>query len=439
VHAAPRRAGRERATLMRKVDVADLDRGKGPEQLGSERLQRVIDAYELRQPDRIPHRLGVGFFTAEFAGLTHRQFVEDPEAAIAAIEKAAVHFATDQFGSWFDGSDVNRILGDRMTKWPGLGLGPDGSFQFDEHEFMTAQDYPAFIADPSDWSVRTYLPRANAALEGLAHLPNLGMWSFGWYNMGSLRAFAKPEVAASLRAIAQAVEASVKWGDAGARLTDRLSALGFPPDLPGFLLEAPFDYMSDTLRGMKGIMLDLRRHPDELLAAEVQAARFQVDFARQAHDDWGAVMATIPLHRGSDGFMSIAQFERFYWPQLRDLMLELIDIGITPRPYYEGVWDQRLEYLADLPRGKTVGMFQSSDIFKVKEIVGDTMCIVGGLPVSMLKDGDPTALREKTHELCERVGAGGGYIMGSSINELEGCRTDLIEAWVQATREFGVY
>jgi hypothetical protein len=424
---------------MKRVIVADLDTGKTPEQLFRERRQRLVDAYELRVPDRIPQRFSMGWFAPEFAGISHQEFVEDPDAAMAAVEKAAVHFAGDIVNTWFNGPDMSRILGDRMTRWPGLGLGPGGSFQFDEHEFMTAQDYPAFIADPADWSVRTYLPRAYSSLEGLAQLPHLGLWSFGWYNMGSLRAFAKPEVAASLRAVADAVEAAVKWGNASKRMADRLGELGFPQDLPGVLLEAPFDYMSDTLRGMKGIMLDLRRRPDDVLAAEVQAARIQLDFARQAHDEGGAILASIPLHRGSDGFMSIAQFERFYWPQLRDFMLELIDMGITPRPYYEGVWDRRLEYLAQLPKGKTIGQFQSSDIFKVKEIVGDTMCIMGGFPVSMLKDSEPSAIRETTHELCERVGKGGGFVMATTIGELEGCKPELIETWTNATKEFGVY
>ena len=64
--------------------------------------------------------------------------------------------------------------------------------------------------------------------------------------------------------------------------------------------------------------------------------------------------AFIPLHRGSDGFMSLKQFEKFYWPQLKEMIERLVDAGITPSVYYEGVWDQRLEYLAELPKGKTL-------------------------------------------------------------------------------------
>jgi hypothetical protein len=148
----------------------------------------------------------------------------------------------------------------------------------------------------------------------------------------------------------------------------------------------------------------------------------------------------IPLHRGSDGFMSLEQFETFYWPQLKEMMLQFIDAGITPWPYYEGVWDQRLKYLAELPKGKSLGSFQDSDIFKVKEVLGDTMCILGGMPLTLLKKGvDPQRVREHTKRVCQEVGKDGGFIMTTNVLELEGCDPELIKTWVDATKEFGVY
>ena len=137
--------------------------------------------------------------------------------------------------------------------------------------------------------------------------------------------------------------------------------------------------------------------------------------------------------------MSIPQFEKFYWPQFRDMVMELIDDGFTIFVFFEGVWDKRLEYLREFPRGKVTGLFQSSDIFKVKEILGDTMCILGGMPVSMLTGGSVQQVREYTHKLCEQVGKGGGYIMTTGTLELEGCNPDLVKAWVDATKEYGTY
>ena len=192
------------------------------------------------------------------------------------------------------------------------------------------------------------------------------------------------------------------------------------------LVEAPFDFMSDTLRGMRGIFLDMLRCPDKLLTAEQKVSRFQLDYAIATSRAIGVPYVFIPLHRGSDGFMSLAQFERFYWPQLEAMMLKLIDAGITPWVYYEGVWDQRLKYLATLPKGKTIGSFQDSDIFRAKEVVGDTMCIMGGMPTSLLQSGTTEQVRARTRQLCEVVGLGGGYVMCTGVMELEGCQPGLV-------------
>lgn len=121
------------------------------------------------------------------------------------------------------------------------------------------------------------------------------------------------------------------------------------------------------------------------------------------------------------------------------MIFSLIEAGLTPAPFYEGIWDQRLGYLAELPKGKTVGMFQNSDIFKVKEALGDVMAIVGGMPVSMLRDSSPEEIRALTKRLCQKVGKGGGYVMSVNIGEMEGCKPELIKVRIDATKEFGVY
>jgi len=197
--------------------------------------------------------------------------------------------------------------------------------------------------------------------------------------------------------------------------------------------------MSDTLRGMRGIMLDIHRRPDKLLAAMDKVLRFELEFAINWSRATGINVAFIPLHRGSDGFMSLAQFEKFYWPTLKAMQVTLTENGIMPFVFYEGVWDQRLKYLVELPRAKTTGFFQFSDIFKVKEVLGDTMCIMGGMRNSLLQAGTADEVRALTKKLCEVVGKGGGFIMSVGIGEMEGCKPDLVKVWVDATKEYGVY
>lgn len=405
------------------------------------RSKRIEDAIGLKKPDRVPIILVLGYLMAEMGNITRQELHENPDKAQEILEKAAEYFKPDMISGVMGNPAASKIMGDRMTKWPGYGLGPDGSFQFDEKEFMKEEDYDDFLHDPSDYALRTYLPRAFEALEGFQMLPQLSMWLFGYYNLSSLASLNNPSLLESFKKIQESCRIIADQMDQTMASIQRMSELGFPPlsFFAGALIEAPFDFMSDTLRGMRGIFLDMMRQPEKLLEAEEKAKKIQIKYAMSTAKATGIYNAGIPLHRGSDGFMSIPQFEKFYWPQFKDLVMELIDEGFTLFILFEGVWDKRLEYLAEFPKGKITGLFQSSDIFRVKEVLGDTMCIMGGMPVSMLKGSSREQIRENTHELCEKVGKGGGYIMSTGTLELENCSPELVKAWVDATKEYGVY
>ncbi len=417
-----------------------LDAGKSAETLCAERNQRIWDAVTLKKPDRVPLLMMAGYLLAEYGGISNQTLQDDFEAGQAVLERFALEFEPDNVTGPVMHPAAGLALGDRMSAWPGHGLPEDGQFQFVENEFMKAEDYPAFLHDPSDWIIRTYLPRAFSKLEGFQHLPPLGMWSYGIYCLDALAFYGAPGVREAIAALGEAMTAVAKRGGELIDSAVRLSALGIPPYFgAGSLIEAPFDFMSDTMRGMRGIMLDMLRHPDQLLEAEARVFETQLEYALQFARVTGLKVASLPLHRGSDGFMSLTQFERFYWPQLKQLLVALIDNGITPFVFYEGAWDKRLEYLAELPKGKSVGWFQKSDIFRVKEVVGDTMCVMGGMPNSLLTGGSVSEIRERTHQVCEIVGKGGGFIMGSNVGEMAGSKLENVRAWADATREFGVY
>ncbi|HEY9595546.1 MAG TPA: uroporphyrinogen decarboxylase family protein [Spirochaetia bacterium] len=424
---------------MTTKTFVDPDVGRAPAELYAERMKRFADVYQLKRPDRIPIQLGMGYMLAEMYGLTRQEQHEDGAKEIGAMEKAAAYFQPDSIMGLFNNPAVSVAVGDRMTKFPGHGLDPNGSFQFVEGEYMKAEDYDAFLDDPADWGIRKYWPRVFSELEGMALLPPLGLATFGIYGLYNLGTLTAPPLAQALRVMAGAVEAQAATDTRAVKTVQRMAELGVaPPTFMGALVEAPFDLMSDTLRGMRGIMLDMHRLPDKLLAAQEKVLRFELEYAIGWCRASGIKVAFIPLHRGSDGFMSIAQFEKFYWPQLKALQTGLVEAGIMPFVFYEGVWDQRLKYLKELPRGKTTGLFQSSDIFEVKRILGDTMCIMGGMPNSLLQAGTAEQVRDLTKRLCKEVGRNGGYIMSVGVGEMEGCHPDLVKTWVEATKEYGV-
>jgi hypothetical protein len=417
------------------------EESKTPEVLAAERAKRIQDAMQLKQPDRVPLMMSISYMLADMGGITKQELLENPDKCQELLEKAALEFQPDTIhGPMPSDSTPHILLGDRMTAWPGHGVGANTQYQFVESEFMKEDEYDAFLDDPTDWVIRTYLPRAFKALEPFSQLPPLNQFISGSYFLGNMAGCVTGQLGDAFRTFAKALQTVADRGEVMMKNAERMAALGFGGSvIGGVTLTAPFDMMSDALRGMRGILLDIRRQPEKLLAAEEKIARYELDFAINACKTYGMSGAFLPLHRGSDGFMSIEQFETFYWPQLKNILETLVDNGITPTVFYEGCWDKRLGHLAQLPKGKTAGYFQSSDIFKVKEVLGDTMCIMGGMPNSLLAAGPAEEVRALTKRLCQEVGKGGGFIMSTAVGEMAGSNPEMVRVWAEATREFGTY
>jgi uroporphyrinogen-III decarboxylase len=220
-------------------------------------------------------------------------------------------------------------------------------------------------------------------------------------------------------------------------LNGEMRRLGFPAAF-GAAVVAPFDFISDTLRGMHGIMLDMYRRPEKILAAMEKLLPFQIENVLARAEASGNPRAMVVMHRGSDAFMSDEQWRTFYWPGYSKIILTLIDEGITPLLFLEGNVTSRLEYLAELPRGQALAMLDSTDMYRAKEVLGDVMCLCGMMPLSLLQTGTPEQVRQHTRTLIDVAGKGGGFIMGAR-SVLDEARPELVKTWFDYTREYGVY
>lgn len=412
---------------------------KTVKQLYNERVKRIEDATALQIPDRVPTFFMQEGFPVRYTGLTYQEAFYDQNKWLAANEKTIVDFNPDMYitpraGVYAPGSAWER-LGYLQHKWPGHGVGPDVAFQFVEGEYMKAEEYDHFLDDPSDFLIRVYLPRTNTALAGLSRLPPLKSLIMGVAHLTPL--LLAPPIASALAALNEVAPIAASWAANDTEFFKKMALLGFPL-LFSVISQAPFDILTDYLRGLRGIMLDVYRCPQKLLAAQAKLLPFLTDMTIGRAQAAGNSRVFIPLHRGADGFMSLPQFEEFYWPSLKQLMLSLIDAGLTPVPFYEGRYDQRLEYLRELPKGKVLSWFDRTDLFRAKEVIGDITCIAGGMPASLLHTGTPEQVRKLVKQLIEVVGKGGGYIMTSSTS-FNDAKPELVRAWLDATREYGHY
>jgi len=146
----------------------------------------------------------------------------------------------------------------------------------------------------------------------------------------------------------------------------------------------------------------------------------------------------IPLHKGADGFMSDEQYQTFYWPTLKKVILGLIDEGLVPFIFAEGTYDTRLEVVQDIPKGKTIWHFDDTDMARAKKVLGKTACIAGNVPISLLSTGAPGEVKEYCKKLIDVAGKDGGFIMTSG-GVIDKAKPENVRAMIEFTKEYGVY
>lgn len=404
------------------------------------RVDRILAAFRLEEPDRVPIRLNMGFWPAKSGGITPYEAMTDAKRGVKAWKDFNLKFQPDVSvdplhntvpASMFEALDY------KLYSWPGHGVAKEASYQYIEKEWMLPEDYEHLISDPGDYLVRTYLPRTVGAFAGFGELSSFVDFIELPFVFDHVLRWATDDMVTGLERMAKAARAVKDWGKVAFGAIDELRALG----IPGYAscgTKAPFDILGDTLRGTKGVIFDMFRRPEQVLAACERLVQVAVDWPLRRPGGVGTPIVFIPLHKGADGFMSDEQFHTFYWPTLRKLLLGLIEEGMIPFLFAEGRYNTRLEAIMDLPRGRTVWLFDQSDMARAKETIGRVACLQGNMPLSLLHAGTPQEVADHTRRLIDTAGAGGGFILDIGAVADEG-NDENLAVMVETAKEYGVY
>ena len=395
---------------------------------------RIDDAIK-----RVPVMPMTTFAPTMMKGISGKDAMYDPEAAGQAYLDFCTTYQPDAAGAapMLMYGPALETLQYSLYKWPGHGIPDNLSYQFNEKEYMKQDEYDLLINDPTDFYLRTWMPRTHGALApfasmppiyGAMELPMLGPWLIG---------IGTPPMQEALAALMKAGKQCFDWINTMGAYLGQIMAAGFP-FYAGGATKAPFDVLSDSFRGTTPLMMDMYRRPEKVLEAVERLVQPMIQAGVAGAVANNNPIVFIPLHKGADGFMSNDQFEKFYWPTLKKVMYGLAEAGCIPGCFVEGGYDQRLEYLADTADIRCMYLFDRSDMAKAADILGGKVCIAGGFPVSMILTATPEVVAEETKKLIEIAGKDKGYILsiGCALDE---AKDDTIKAFVEAGLEHGRY
>ncbi|MDR3331808.1 MAG: hypothetical protein LBT08_04200 [Synergistaceae bacterium] len=379
-------------------------------ELLAERSQIRADLLAHKIPKRVPVYAGFTLSAAcGYAGTSYMEAHYNPELREQAFDAICRDFYADAVPV----SDLRLPLPYQILGAKNWVLASNGIVQHPEIETMAVEDYDDFIRAPYETMLEKFLPRACAALD--VDPINKALTLTKAYIAYSQAVGVTSGIARQMRQ---------KYGYA-------------PGIVRGNMLEAPFDFLADQLRGFKGISMDVRRCPDKVKAAVEAIIPLMLKQAL-ATPVLPGTLDFIPLHLAP--YLSDKVFKELYWPSLEYCITKLDKQGVGCRIFAENDWTRFAYALAELPKS-TLVLFEDGDYSKIKKTVGRNH-IIGGFynPTKTLSMSEEECI-EDVKRIVDVCMEGGRFYFSfdrsvMDINSIDTRKLQLVLEWVRDNAKY---
>ncbi|HRR26078.1 MAG TPA: uroporphyrinogen decarboxylase family protein [Acidobacteriota bacterium] len=388
-----------------------------------QRLARYVTALRNEQPDAVPIRPFVAEFTAKYAGFTCQEVTHDYEKAFEAVCRCARDFDWDAVvpNMVYVWTGLTEALDLKYYGVPGIDVPANVAFQYreppEEEAFMRADEYDALIDDPTAFLYTTWLPRVSrvvpAAGEPATYRGRVALVKTAWAMGQYFQAF-------------------------GPQVTRLREECGTAPAIAG-ILKAPFDILSDKLRGYVGLTMDMLSQPQKVLRACEALAPHLFHVALTTADPNHQAPVGFWMHRGCVPFVSPQQFETHYWPTLKPVIEELWRRGHQVLFYAEGNWDHHLGHFSELPERSIVFHVDKGDLARARRTLGDKFCLSGGISNTILSFGTTDEVLQEAKRVLAEAAKDGAYIADAGAIMQNDTDVENLRILTDFIREHGVY
>ena len=169
------------------------------------------------------------------------------------------------------------------------------------------------------------------------------------------------------------------------------------------------------VRGIRGLALDMRRNPDDLMAcvnaynAGIESSIQKVLASEEGPDNDACFDLGIMLLAHT--VMSEAQWEKYYWPVLERLLDACALKKKSVRLTCEGALGRFFKYFEKYPKGVLTLNLDEDDVLEARKALPNA-CIAGGLTANMLGRGTKEDCINRLKFLYDEMDAkNGGFIL----------------------------
>ncbi len=204
------------------------------------------------------------------------------------------------------------------------------------------------------------------------------------------------------------------------------------------IVVAGFERIFNFLRGIRGTSHDMRKIPDKLKAACDFFDSMDLDpvlngLKKGPPEDGSPLAFDLVCIMLGHNMLSLKQWEAFYWPSLKKILDTIVEEDKTIYVFAEGSTSRFWEYLKDYPKGHIAIHIEQDDLFEFRKALPN-ICIVGGMPTSLLGGGTKEQCVSHAKHLIDELGGNGGFIL--SQNKMVSYRNDTKAENLRAVCDF---
>lgn len=379
------------------------------------KVKRMADTCNLTVPDRVPILSMNITWSFSYAGVKIPNVLQDNEKHI----EAALRYCKDIYSDMLFGTGLTmpfQMYEVLKPPHPVYKFTEDG-YAFthqqanEKHIGMSPDEYPELIADTRKFFVNKILPRRYPVL-------------------------AEP-YPKNYEVMKETYAAGMKYLELMVQGADYAKKVYGLPTLFSTIVLAPLDFLFDSFRGMAGISADMRRRPDDVIAAcdAIESYCEKTSLARLKKGEYVFIPTHIPP------FLGRRNFDKFYWPSFKKLIDFIVSKRAKVAIILEGDWTPYMDCLREFPKCTFLSMIDQGDIFEMKKNYGDIMTLAGGMPIEMLRYSSKQECCDYAKKLIDGCGPGGGYVFMTDKGLMypNDVNVDNFIAVIETVKEYGRY
>ncbi len=188
----------------------------------------------------------------------------------------------------------------------------------------------------------------------------------------------------------------------------------------------PIEALMFNIRGIRGLSIDMHRNKD-LINDVINALNeryFKPGLNRMKSFPAGEGDSScfdMTLTTLAPSMLSRKQFEKYYWPYLKQVLDVVSEKGWITRLFTEGSSKMFWDYLSEIPKGCVAVHLENDDIFEAQKMLSN-LAFIGGMKNEMLNGGTKTQCLDFSKNLIDEFGLNGGLLfstdkLGSYAND----------------------